>query len=194
MGDVIVRDPAEAAASAHDLIVVGGGVYGTMLTLEAARRGLRPLLVERSDFGSQTTENSLRIVHGGLRYLQTMDLRRFRESVRERAWLLETFPGHVRPLECFMPLYGEGLRRRWVFAVALALNEGLARLGGGRNELPPGRTLGPEEAGRVLGIVPGGGLTGAAVWYDAVMEDSERVVIEALHAACDHGARALNYV
>ena len=61
------------------MIVVGGGVYGIALTLEASRRGLKTLLLERSDFGSETSWNSLRIVHGGLRYLQSLDLRRFFE-------------------------------------------------------------------------------------------------------------------
>ena len=79
--DAIVRDPQEAAQRPYDLIVVGGGIYGVCLCLEAVRRGLKPLVVERGDFGGATSWNSLRIVHGGLRYLQNLDFKRITESV-----------------------------------------------------------------------------------------------------------------
>ncbi|MBA2564749.1 MAG: FAD-dependent oxidoreductase, partial [Gemmatimonadetes bacterium] len=62
---VLVRDPAAAARERYDVVIVGGGAYGACLALESARRGLRPLLLERGDFGGATSWNSLRIVHGG---------------------------------------------------------------------------------------------------------------------------------
>jgi glycerol-3-phosphate dehydrogenase len=195
---MITRDPETAARHSYDLIIVGGGIHGIAHAFEAARRGYRPLLIERYDFGSQTTWNSLRIVHGGLRYLQHMDLRRFFESVRERTWFLRNFPGLVSPVECLMPLYGEGLRRRSVLRIALALNDLLSR---GRNEglepnqcLPRGRVLTSEET---LSLFPNArteGLQGAALWSDASMEDSPRLVIEMLRWACAEGATCLNHV
>src|SRR5690606_21038054 len=105
------RDPEGASSCSFDLIVLGGGIYGAMVQLEAARRGIRSLLLERGDFGGATSANHFRIVHGGLRYLQSLDLPRFREAVAERRWWLRTFPDLVEPLRCVMPLYGEGLRR-----------------------------------------------------------------------------------
>ena len=77
----IIRDLNSSKKKSYDLIIVGGGIYGVMLAFEASRRGLKSLLLERSDFGGATTFNSLRILHGGFRYLQTMDIHRFRESV-----------------------------------------------------------------------------------------------------------------
>jgi glycerol-3-phosphate dehydrogenase len=74
------------------VLVVGGGVYGIATAFEAAARGLRPLLLEAGDLLGGTTANSLRILHGGLRYLQRLDLVRHRRSVRERAFFLEHFP------------------------------------------------------------------------------------------------------
>ncbi|RMD64533.1 MAG: FAD-dependent oxidoreductase, partial [Alphaproteobacteria bacterium] len=68
------RDPQGLAAADYDLAIVGGGVYGIMTALEAVRRGLRPILIERADFAAATSHNSLRIAHGGLRYLQSLDL------------------------------------------------------------------------------------------------------------------------
>ena len=117
------RRSSTRAAAAYDLIVVGGGIYGAFLTLDAAHRGLRTLLLEKEDFGGQTSFNTLRIVHGGLRYLQSLDLHRFRESVRERTWFLRHLPDLVEPLACLMPLYGNGLKRPIVLRAALTLND-----------------------------------------------------------------------
>jgi len=123
----IRRDPAGAAQSRFDLIIVGGGVYGIMIALEATRRGLAPLLLERDDFAAATSANSLRILHGGLRYLQRLDIGRSLESIRERAWWLSQFPEHAAPLPCLMPLYGGGFRRPAVLSQGLRLNDWLCR-------------------------------------------------------------------
>jgi glycerol-3-phosphate dehydrogenase len=180
------------------MIVVGGGVYGIALTLEASRRGLKTLLLERSDFGSETSWNSLRIVHGGLRYLQSLDLRRFFESVSERRWFLRHFPDLVHPLPCLMPLYGQGLKRPSVFRAALATN---AILSATRNRgvepegyLPAGKVLSSAETLERFPLAPREGLRGAALWYDAAMPDSQRLLLEMLHWACNCGASAINYM
>lgn len=195
---MIARDPTAAVAQRYDVAVVGGGIYGICVALEAARRGLRPLLLERDDFAGATSWNSLRIVHGGLRYLQTLDLRRFRESVGERSWFLREFPDLVRPIECLMPLYGRGLKRPAVFSAALRINDLLSRRrnAGVRSDraLGAGRVLSPAETVARFPRVNRPGLQGAALWYDAVMTSSQRVVIELLHWACAAGAVALNYV
>lgn len=173
-------------------------MYGVALTLESARRGFRPLLLERADFGHFTSWNSLRIIHGGLRYLQTLDFRRFRESVAERRWWLRTFPTLVRPLPCLMPLYNRGMRRVSSLRWALKLNDFLSRH---RNldvpadqALPRGRILSVEETLAAFPQVAVSGLRGGALWYDAVMSESQRLVIEMLRWACGAGATALNYV
>ncbi|HXE56430.1 MAG TPA: FAD-dependent oxidoreductase [Gemmatimonadales bacterium] len=192
------RDPRHAAAFAYDLVVVGGGIQGAMVALEAARRGRRPLLVERNDFGGATSWNSLRIVHGGLRYLQTADLPRFFESVAERRWLLRHFPDLVRPLPCLMPLPGNGVRRASVMRLALLANDllGATRNRGVRADrrLPPGGILSPEAArARHPGVDPVD-LEGGALWYDAVLPNAPRLVMEVLRWAARAGARVLNYL
>ncbi len=198
MGASIVRDPQAASGESYDLIVVGGGIYGAMLALESTRRGLRPLLLERDDFGGATSWNSHRIVHGGLRYLQGLDFQRFSESVRERSWFLRHFPDLVEPLPCLMPLYGEGARRPSILRVALLANHLLSRH---RNDgLRSDRVL---ESGGVMtrretmSLFPGvrqERLRGGALWYDAVMTDAQRLLIEVLRWACAGGATCLNYV
>jgi glycerol-3-phosphate dehydrogenase len=194
----IERQPENVATGRYDLIVIGGGIYGVALNLEAARRGYRSLLLERDDYGGATSWASLRIVHGGLRYLQSADLPRFFESVRERRWLLRHFPDLVRPLPCLMPLYDRGLRRPAVLRLALALNDLLStqRNHGLRSavRLPRGRIVDPRETAALFPKVDRSGLTGAALWHDAVMLSSERLIMEMLHWACACGSRALNYM
>jgi glycerol-3-phosphate dehydrogenase len=198
----IWRDRERAARTRFDLLIVGGGVYGIALALEASRRGLSALLVERDDYGGATSANSLRIVHGGLRYLQSFDLSRFRVSVAERRWFLRCFPDLVEPLPCVMPLYspprGGVLRRVSALRLALAGDTLLER---GRNEglradrvLPRGRILGSAETAQFSPAIDREGLRGGILWYDATMPDSERLLIEMLRWAASCGAQALNYV
>jgi glycerol-3-phosphate dehydrogenase len=197
-GGLITRAPAAATAERFDLAVMGGGIHGVCVALQAAERGLRVLLLERADFGGGASGNSLRVVHGGLRYLQSLDLARFRESVAERRWFARTFPGLIEPLPCVMPLYGEGLRRRSVMRVALAVNDALSSH---RNDgveegvrLPGSTTFGAAAMCRRFRQVRADRLEGGALWYDYHMRSCERILTELLHAACALGVRALNYI
>src|SRR5690242_3002453 len=87
-----------------DLLVVGGGVYGLTIARDAAQRGLTVALIERCDFGSGSSFNHLRTIHGGLRYLQTLDIARARESIRERATLARIAPWALVPMRFVLPL------------------------------------------------------------------------------------------
>lgn len=194
----IERNPQEASGQEYDLIVIGGGIYGVMLTFVATQVGLRPLLLEKNDFGGATSFNSLRIVHGGFRYLQSADLHRFYESVNERRWFFQHFAGLVKPLPCLLPLYGKGVYRPSVFRVALKLNDVLSFR---RNEnvaedclLPGGKVLAAKEVVARFPKVKTEGLKGGAVWYDGAMPDSQRILMEVLKWAVSLGAVALNYV
>lgn len=195
---VVISRAVEEARLEHDLIVVGGGVYGCMLALESARRGLRPMLLERDDFGQHTSGSWLRILHGGLRYLQTLDLPRHVESVLERRWFLRNFPDLVEPLRCVMPLYRRGLRRRWVMSGALGANDALSwyRNRGLRAErrLLAARTLSTDSVLRLAPSVRPGGLHGGALWHDAVTPRPERLLIEVLRWAVAEGAHVANQV
>lgn len=194
----IVRQPELYSQRDYDLIIVGGGIYGVMLTLEAVLRGLRPLLLEREDFGGATSFNSLRIVHGGLRYLQTLDLKRHVESVQERRWFLANFPDLASPLPCLMPLYGKGVRRKSIFRAAMLINDLLSinRNDGVREDrsIPRGKVISKAETVAAFPDVDATNLQGAALWHDAAIPDSQRVVMELLRWAAHYGADAANYM
>jgi glycerol-3-phosphate dehydrogenase len=193
----ITRDPDTASRAGFDLIVVGGGIYGVMMLFEATRRKIRALLVEREDFGSGTSFNWLRIIHGGLRYLQDADLPRFFESVAERSWFLKTFPSLVHPVPCLMPLYGKGLRRPSILRMAVLINDllSLHRNQGIQEEkqIARGRIL---SRGETLKLAPGiraEGLKGGVVWHDALLPESPILIKEILRWCVGQGAMALNY-
>lgn len=193
----IIRNPGTATASNYDLIIIGGGIYGAMLSLEAGLRNLRSLVLERDDFGGATSYNSLRIVHGGFRYLQSLDLRRFYESVGERRWFLRTFPDLVKPLPCLMPLYDQGLKQPPILAGALAVNDLLSydRNRGVRSDrhMSSGEIISPGEVINRFPQVDRGGLKGGAVWFDASLPDSQLLIMRVLRWANQLGAITLNY-
>ncbi|MCJ7526131.1 MAG: FAD-dependent oxidoreductase [Candidatus Aminicenantes bacterium] len=187
-----------AAGTTTDLVIVGGGIYGIMLALEAGRRGKRSLLLEKDDFGGATSLNHLRTVHGGLRYLQSLDLARFFESVAERRWFLANFPALVQVLPCLMPLYGRGLKRASIMRAGLLLNDclGLKRNAGvaARKCLPQGKVVGKRFTWNAFPQVDRKDLQASALWYDAAAPEHQRLLMEILRWACDLGATALNYV
>ena len=192
------RDLSRLADTVFDVVIIGGGIYGACTAWDAAARGLSVALLEKRDFASGTSSNSLKIIHGGLRYLQHGDVGRIRASVRERRILMRIAPHLVHPLPVLIPTFGYGMRSRWALSLALAVNDLLSfdrnRGLDGRNHLPRGRTISREEC---LHIVPGidrPGLTGGAIFYDAQVYNSERLVLAFLRSSEQKGACLANYV
>lgn len=102
-----------------DLIVIGGGITGAGIFLEATRLGLKTALLEQHDFASGTSSRSSKLVHGGLRYLQQGNFKLIYESVREREWMLRELPGLVDPLPFLFPLYVGKPPQRWLLKLGL---------------------------------------------------------------------------
>jgi glycerol-3-phosphate dehydrogenase len=189
------RDLAGLTARHHDLVVIGAGIHGAAAAWDAAQRGLSVALVEAADFGSGTSWNSLKTVHGGLRHLQRADVGGLRESARERAAFLRIAPGLVRPLPFLVPTYARRGPSRAALAVALKLN-GLLTPRGRRDDdaLPPGRLLSARQVLERLPLLASAGLTGGAEWTDAQVSSTERLLLAFLHGAVGAGAAVANYV
>lgn len=191
------REP-RALHGRFDLLVVGGGVYGACLARIASRAGLSVALVEKGDFGAATSRNSLKIVHGGFRYIQHFDLPRIRESVRaQNAWL-RAAPHLVRPMRCVIPAFGHGFRGPEVYAAGLAAY-GIAAFGRGRgltgrSRLPRAGLLSSRALVARRPELARADLTGGAHWSDAQMLDPARLTLECLEDAVAHGAVIANHV
>jgi glycerol-3-phosphate dehydrogenase len=148
---LIARQDALAALTADpfDVVVVGGGITGAGVALDAASRGYSVALVERADFASGTSSRSSKLIHGGLRYLQNFDLGLVREALLERSLLVELAPHLVRPLPLVVPAF-EGSRPDRLLGVGLDLYDVMAvdrlprRLG--RRARGDERAGGPERA------------------------------------------------
>ena len=193
----MIRDVERLADRTYDVLIVGGGIYGLAAAYDAAQRGLSVALVERDDFGAGSSFNHHRTIHGGLRYLQHFDLQRARESVRERRTFGRIAPHAVRPLPFAIPLYRSLTRGKLAMRAGLLLDRIVAA---GRN-----RGIGPSHrlpAGRVVSRAtaieryPGlrrQGLTGAAVFYDYVTVEPDRLTFAFAIAAVEHGAGLANH-
>jgi glycerol-3-phosphate dehydrogenase len=184
--------------SPYDLLVIGGGIYGAWIAWDAALRGLSVALVDKGDFASATSSNSLKIIHGGFRYLQHADFRRMRQSIRERRDLMKVAPHLVHPLPVLIPSYGSWMQRKELMALALAMNDLMAmdrnRLQDPQKHITRGRVLSRQEVERLVPDVPSEGLSGGLVFHDAQVYSSERLVISVLRSAAGAGAALDNYV
>ncbi|WP_417530816.1 FAD-dependent oxidoreductase [Marinobacter lipolyticus] len=181
-----VLDRLRGGEEHYDLVVVGGGITGAGILREAARAGLRTLLVEQQDFAWGTSSRSSKMVHGGLRYLGSGHFALTRDAVRERQRLLQEAPGLVDPLPFVMPHYRRRFPGPRLFGALLSVYDWMA---GGRNH----EYL---KGNRVLEWVPGlnrDGLYGGTRFADAVTDDA-RLVLRTLHEAAGDGAEVLNYV
>ncbi len=189
------RDPGRLAGPELDVLVVGGGIYGACIARDAAQRGLATALVERGDFGALTSHNSFKLIHGGLRYLQQLDIQRLRQSAREQRIWLGIAPHLVRPLAFAMPTFGHGSRGPEALRLALLAYELLSRGGAPAGpRVPPGRVVGRAEAMQLLPGLPRTDLNGAAIWSDVQMLNADRLLLECVADAAAHGALVANHV
>ena len=192
------RDLSQLAGKEFDVAVVGGGIHGAWIALRAAAAGMRTALLERDDFGAATSANSLRILHGGLRYLQSLDVVRMRRSVRARRSFARLAPQLVTPLGCLLPLGNFGLRSPWAFGPALAINEvvssGQRRGVSSSARLPRGLLLGSRDCEARIAPYAERSAAGGGVWWDMLLDDAERMTVEVVLAAAAHGARVANRV
>jgi glycerol-3-phosphate dehydrogenase len=194
----VQRDLDRLTQRTFDLLVVGGGIYGLIVAYDAAQRGLAVALVERDDFGCATSFNHLRTIHGGLRYLQQLNVGRARESVRERRTLARIAPHAVVPMPFALPLYRSIMRGRLAMRAGFLLDRVVAA---GRNRdvppplhLPAGHVVSRHTAIERFPGLRRRGLTGAAHWYDYVTPEADRLTFSWAQAAAAHGAVLANHV
>ncbi|MBD3287242.1 FAD-dependent oxidoreductase, partial [candidate division KSB1 bacterium] len=174
------------------------GIYGVATAWDATLRGLKVALIDKADFGNATSSNSLKIIHGGLRYLQQLDIKRMRESIRERMVLMHIAPNLVYPMPVIMPTYSYKMKSRPALAAALIANDivGFDRngLSDPHKYMPRGYTISKKK---VQDFVPGYekyNMNGGAIWYDCQCYNTERLLLSFVLSAQKYGADVANYI
>ena len=191
------RRSADLAALADgaevDLLVVGGGVTGAGVALDAATRGLSVALIERRDLATGTSRWSSKLAHGGLRYLAKGQFGVAWESARERATLAKVTAPHLfRALPFITPISDR--RRGAALELGIRMGDAMRGLAGtSRRQLPPMRRVSTEEARRWAPALSGEGLHGAILHWDGQLEDDARLVVALARTAASYGARVLTY-
>ncbi|MGH7522239.1 MAG: glycerol-3-phosphate dehydrogenase [Gemmatimonadales bacterium] len=172
-----------------DVLIIGGGITGAGIARDAALRGFRTALVDKSDFGAGTSSHSSRLIHGGVRYLEQRAFRLVFEASHERRVLLRIAPHLVRPLAFLFPVYKGSRIPAWKLRAGMWLYDLLAAFRNVRRH----RWLRAKKVRRVEPGLRDRGLIGAALYYDAQVDDA-RLVIATIRAAAQAGALVANYV
>lgn len=180
------------AEAPFDIVVVGGGITGAGVALDAALRGFDVLLVERGDFASGTSSKSSKLVHGGLRYLQQGDVPLVREALRERSILQRIAPGRVDVLPFLLPIFTrDGLFPR---RIARALGSALWAYdtAGGWRIGRLHRRLRKSAVAKLAPLLNSDRIAGGYLYYDARADDA-RLTLDVVTSASDAGATVINY-
>ena len=172
----------------YDLVVIGGGITGGGIALDAASRGLKVALVEKNDFASGTSSKSTKLIHGGLRYLKQFDFWLVKEVGSERAIVHKLAPHLVLPEKMLLPLIENGSYGKWLTSVGLKVYDILAQVTGDDKR----QMLEKKEALKLEPLLPKKILKGAG-YYAEYRTDDARLTIENIKTSLQFGATALNY-
>ncbi|NLE98345.1 MAG: glycerol-3-phosphate dehydrogenase/oxidase, partial [Propionibacterium sp.] len=194
-------DPEQRARSLQamrtetfDMLVIGGGVTGAGIALDAASRGMTTAIVDSQDWAAGTSSRSSRLVHGGLRYLYQLDFKLVAEALKERARLLTTIAPHLVKAQPFLwPLKMPVIERAYS-AIGVGMYDALAVIGAGfKKTVPTQRHLSRKGTLERFPDVDPKALVGAIEFYDARVDDA-RLVISLVRTAVEHGAEAASRV
>ena len=172
-----------------DVIVIGAGINGAGIARDASLRGLKVLVLDKGDIGGGTSSWSTRLIHGGLRYLEHGEFGLVRESLQERESLMKIAPHLVRPLPLLIPIYKQVRRGRLMVRAGMIAYDSLSP----GKSLPFHRMLSAAQTLQKAPALNPEGLRGAAIYFDAQVEFAERLVLENVLSAVEHGAIVKTY-
>ncbi|MEM9077700.1 MAG: glycerol-3-phosphate dehydrogenase/oxidase [Bacteroidota bacterium] len=178
----------EMTKETFDLVVVGGGITGGGIALDAASRGMKVALVEKGDFASGTSSKSTKLIHGGLRYLKQFDFWLVKEVGSERAIVHKLAPHLVLPEKMLLPLIEGGSYGKWLTSIGLKVYDILAQVTGDDKR----QMLEKKEAMKLEPLLPKKILNGAG-YYAEYRTDDARLTMENIKTSLQYGAKAMNY-
>ncbi len=184
------NETLKGVSDAHfDIIIIGGGITGAGIALDAASRGMKVLLLEKYDFASGTSSKSTKLIHGGLRYLKQLEFALVRKVGTERAVLHHLAPHLVVPINMLLPIYKKGSLGKFTTSLALWVYDFLAKV----KKEDQYKMLGPKATKETEPLLNQNELIGGAL-YKEYRTDDARLTIEILKTAASFGAVCLNYV
>lgn len=183
------RDFAALHHQPFDLLVCGGGIYGAWTAYDAALRGLKVALVEQNDWASATSSASSKLIHGGLRYLETYDFKLVSKSLKERTLLLHNAPHRIWPLRFGVPVYAQQRLNRLQLKLGLTLYDFLSHDPEPRMQH---QYFNPEQFTAHFPALTNVALKGGFTYADAQTDDA-RLVLELIAGAQQAGAHCINY-
>ena len=172
----------------YDLVVIGGGITGAGIALDASSRGMKVLLLEKGDFASGTSSKSTKLIHGGLRYLKQFDFWLVKEVGSERAIVHKLAPHLVLPEKMLLPLIEGGSYGKWLTSIGLKVYDILAQVSGDDKR----QMLEKKEAMKLEPLLPKKILNGAG-YYAEYRTDDARLTLENLKTSLQFGAQLFNY-
>ena len=178
----------ELSNNSYDLVVIGGGITGGGIALDAASRGMKVALFEKGDFASGTSSKSTKLIHGGLRYLKQFDFWLVKEVGSERAIVHKLAPHLVLPEKMLLPLIEGGSYGKWLTSIGLKVYDVLAQVSGEDKR----QMLEKKAALKLEPLLPKKILNGAG-YYAEYRTDDARLTIENIKTSIHYGVKALNY-
>src|SRR5690625_5012768 len=171
-----------------DIVIVGGGITGAGIALDANTRGLKVALVEMQDFASGTSSRSTKLVHGGLRYLKQFEFKEVAELGRERSVVYENGPHVTTPEKMLLPFHKGGTFGKTMTALGLTLYDFLAKVKKSERKV----MIRKDEVIKKVPFIKAKGLKGGGVYVEYRTDDA-RLTLEVMKAAAEKGATILNY-
>ena len=192
------RQLEQLSDNEYDMLIIGGGIFGLIIAWDGALRGLSVALIDKGDFGAATSSNSLRIIHGGFRYLQSLDLINARRFLVEQRVFMKLAPHLVKPMPVLIPIYGHNVLKTVSFKAALRIYDLLGATIKGFSDINykevDSRFVSRDECIEMVPNLKEDGLNGAILFNDCQLSNSERFAIEIAHSAFEAGAHLANYV
>lgn len=173
----MLNDAKNSRPELYDVVIIGGGIVGAGVMRDAALHGLKTLLIDKKDFTSQTSQSSSKMLHGGIRYLETFDFALVWEALHEKNLWLKLAPHLCQEKAFLMPIYRDSLRPLWMLKVGLWLYDFLSSF-----QNTPHRMLSVQETLKHLPFLKQKDLKGAGLYHDAIVEDA-KLTLEVIYDA-----------
>ncbi len=182
-----------------DIVIIGGGITGACLAWDAVNRGLTVALIDKTDFGAETSSASSKLLHGGIRYLQQGKFGKVRESALERVYYQKIAPHLTKYIPFVVPAYKTLLKSKWVLYAGMLANQLIclgqnSHLQDKAKQVPGWKILSKEQVSAYVPDIQLPGVTGGVVFFESHMQSSERMTLAFISSAVKEGAVVANYV